>query len=72
MKGLLPEDIAIIALGPASAALGCRLRAALPGARLHGPKAHPGDWDESYDRVASHIARLFEAGRPIVGLCASG
>ncbi|MBV9685673.1 MAG: precorrin-3B C(17)-methyltransferase [Alphaproteobacteria bacterium] len=72
MTGLLPEDIAIIALGPASAALGCRLRAALPGARLHGPKAHPGDWDESYDRAASHIGRLFEAGRPIVGLCASG
>src|SRR5215472_5324688 len=72
MSGLLPEDIAIIVLGPRSAALGRRLRAALPGARLHGPEAHPGDWDESYDRAASHIGRLFEAGRPIVGICASG
>jgi len=72
MSGLLPKDIAIIVLGPSSAALGRRLRAALPGARLHGPEAHPGDWDESYDRAASHIGRLFEAGRPIVGICASG
>jgi cobalt-precorrin 5A hydrolase/precorrin-3B C17-methyltransferase len=72
MTGLLPEDIAIIVLGPNSAALGRRLQAGLPSARLHGPKAHPGDWDESYDRAVSHIRRLFEAGRPIVGLCASG
>jgi cobalt-precorrin 5A hydrolase / precorrin-3B C17-methyltransferase len=48
------------------------LRTALAGARLHGPRAHPGDWDESYDRVSIHIGRLFEAGRPIVGICASG
>src|SRR5690242_3963676 len=72
MTGLLPEDVAIIVLGPNSAALGRRLRAALPGARLHGPKARHGNWDESYDRAASHIGRLFEAGRPIVGICASG
>ncbi len=42
------------------------------GARLHGPRAHPGDWDESYDRASTHIGGLFEAGRPIVGICASG
>ena len=72
MAGLLPEDIAIVVLGSESAALGCSLRAALPGARLHGPRAHPGDWDESYDRAASHIGQLFKAGRPIVGICASG
>src|SRR5262249_30083907 len=28
--------------------------------------------DESYDRASRHIARLFEAGRPILGICASG
>src|SRR6266481_2789416 len=72
MIGLLPENIAVVVLGPGGAALGRRLRTALPGAQLHGPRAHPGDWDESYDRAALHIARLFEAGRPIVGLCASG
>jgi cobalt-precorrin 5A hydrolase/precorrin-3B C17-methyltransferase len=31
-----------------------------------------GDWDETYDRVVPQIAELFAAGRPIVGLCASG
>ncbi|HJZ13966.1 MAG TPA: cobalamin biosynthesis central domain-containing protein, partial [Stellaceae bacterium] len=72
MIGLLPEDIAVVVLGPGGAALGGRLRTALAGARLHGPRAHPGDWDESYDRVSAHIGMLFEAGHPIVGICASG
>jgi cobalt-precorrin 5A hydrolase/precorrin-3B C17-methyltransferase len=72
MVGLLPEDIAVVVLGPGGAALGRRLRAELAGARLHGPRAHPGDWDESYDRASTHIGGLFEAGRPIVGICASG
>jgi cobalt-precorrin 5A hydrolase / precorrin-3B C17-methyltransferase len=68
----LPDDIAIIVLGPSGAALGRRLRDALPGSRLHGPHGINGDWDQSYERVFVEIARLFEAGRPIVGLCASG
>jgi cobalt-precorrin 5A hydrolase/precorrin-3B C17-methyltransferase len=72
MVGLLPEDIAVVVLGPGGAALGRRLRTALAGARLHGPRAHPGDWDESYDRVSTHIGALFQAGRPTVGICASG
>jgi len=72
MIGLLPENIAVVVLGPGGAALGGRLRTALAGARLHGPRAHPGDWDESYDRVSTHIGMLFEAGQPIVGICASG
>ncbi len=72
MVGLVPEDIAVVVLGLGGAALGRRLRTSLTGARLHGPRAHPGDWDESYDRVSTHIGRLFEAGRPIVGICASG
>ena len=72
MIGLLPEDIAVVVLGPGGAALGRRLRTAIAGARLHGPRAHPSDWDESYDRVSTHIGGLFEAGRPIIGICASG
>lgn len=84
MSEELPADIAIVALGPSGAALGRRLRAAWPGARLHGPRARPPAqppaqpaneseaWDESYDVATAEIARLFAAGRPIVGLCASG
>ena len=72
MTEKLPDDIAIVALGPAGAALGRRLQVALPGSRLHGPSGHPGGWDESYARASAHIAELFAVGRPILGLCASG
>ena len=72
MTEKLPDDIAIIVLGPAGAALGRRLQVALPGSRLHGPSAHPDGWDESYARASAHIAELFAGGRPILGLCASG
>jgi cobalt-precorrin 5A hydrolase/precorrin-3B C17-methyltransferase len=72
MAERLPDDIAIMVLGPSGAPLGRRLREALPGSRLHGPRAHPFDWDERYERAAPHIAQLFATGRPILGLCASG
>jgi len=68
----LPEDAAIVVLGPSGAALGARVRDLLPGARLHGPRAVPGAWDEAYDHVAPHLRALFAAGTPIIGLCASG
>jgi cobalt-precorrin 5A hydrolase/precorrin-3B C17-methyltransferase len=72
MVGLVPDDIAIVILGESGAKLGRQLRAALPGARLHGPRTRPGDWDETYDRASAHIGRLFHSGRPIIGICASG
>jgi cobalt-precorrin 5A hydrolase/precorrin-3B C17-methyltransferase len=68
----LAERAAIVVLGPSGAALGRRARDLLPGATLHGPRAAPGEWDETYDRVVPHLRDLFAAGRPIVGLCASG
>jgi cobalt-precorrin 5A hydrolase/precorrin-3B C17-methyltransferase len=72
MTGELPGGAAIIVLGASGAALGRRVRDLLAGARLYGPRASPGDWDETYDRVVPQIAELFAAGRAIVGLCASG
>jgi cobalt-precorrin 5A hydrolase/precorrin-3B C17-methyltransferase len=68
----LPQNAAVIVLGPGGAELGRRVRDLLSGARLHGPRAQAGNWDESYDRVVPHIAALFAAGTPIIGLCASG
>jgi cobalt-precorrin 5A hydrolase / precorrin-3B C17-methyltransferase len=73
MTERLPEDVAIIVLGPSGVALARRLRAALPGSRLHGPRAMGGTWDEAFsNRASAEIARLFAAGRPIIGICASG
>ena len=39
----------------------------MPGARLYGPEARPGDYDESYARIVPLLQELFAAGRPIVG-----
>jgi len=76
MNSVPPAGAAVIVLGPGGAALGRRVSAMLPGARLYGPRGKPGapagDWDEAYDRVVPLLAELFAAGRPIVGLCASG
>ncbi|HTV87502.1 MAG TPA: precorrin-3B C(17)-methyltransferase [Stellaceae bacterium] len=72
MTAELPHGAAVVVLGPGGAALGRRVRDLLPGARLYGPRAQPGDWNDGYDRVVPFLAGLFAAGRPIVGLCASG
>src|SRR5258707_5391762 len=72
MKPQLPTGAAVVVLGPGGAALGRRACAVLPGAQLFGPRAQAGDWDEAYERVVPLLAELFAAGRPIVGLCASG
>jgi cobalt-precorrin 5A hydrolase / precorrin-3B C17-methyltransferase len=71
-SGTLPQGAAIVVLGPGAAALGRRVRDLLPGARLHGPRASAAGWDEAYDRAVPHLRKLFAAGTPIVGLCASG
>jgi cobalt-precorrin 5A hydrolase / cobalt-factor III methyltransferase / precorrin-3B C17-methyltransferase len=72
MNRPLPEGAAIVVLGPSAAALGRRICGLLPDARLHGPRALAGDWDEAYDRAVPHLNALFAAGRPIIGICASG
>ena len=72
MTQSLPKGIAVVVLGPSAAALGRRVCALLPGARLCGPRARMGDWDETYDRAAPFMRELFAAGRPIVGICAAG
>ena len=64
---------AIVTLGPRSAALAARLRdAACPAAEIHAPACADCAADVRFAKAAAHIAELFAAGRPIVGLCASG
>src|SRR5215472_11371670 len=71
-SGRVPPRAAVVVLGRSGAALGRRVRDLLPGGDLHGPRPASADWDINYDRVVPHLQALFTAGRPIVGLCASG
>lgn len=68
----LPHGAAVVVLGRGGAVLGGRARDLLPGARLVGPATGAGKWDETYDRLIPRLRELFAAGRPVVGLCASG
>ena len=63
---------AVVALGPSAFALARRVASRLPGAAVHGPATHRGAVDVAYARFAPHLAALFAAGRPIVGICAAG
>jgi len=63
---------AIVILDRRQASLGQRIRAALPGAAIHGPESLEGGADVAYERLASHLPTLFGAGTPVVGICAAG
>ena len=72
MTQALPASAAVVVLGRSGVAVGARVRAALPGAALCGPRALAGECDETYDRLDDCLALAFVEGRPIVGICASG
>src|SRR5260370_8397793 len=72
MNAGLPQGAAIIVLGPSALPLAQKIKALLSGARIHAPAQRPLDADVHFDRAAPHIAALFVAGTPIVGLCAAG
>ncbi len=63
---------AIVSLGARSAALALRLRELLPGSEIHAPACADCAADIRFAKATAHIAGLFAAGRPLVGLCASG
>lgn len=58
---------AIFILGPSAMPLATRLKAELNG-EIHAAAGG----DVTYAKAAAHLATLFRAGRPIIGLCASG
>ena len=62
----------IVSLGPRSAGLARQLRDLLGGSEIHAPACAACDADQRFAKVTEHLAALFAAGRPIVGLCASG
>jgi cobalt-precorrin 5A hydrolase / precorrin-3B C17-methyltransferase len=72
MSAALPSGAAILVLGPSALPLARRLKALLPSALLHAPAARDLAADVHFAQATAHIAALFAAGTPIIGLCAAG
>ena len=66
----MTANIAIIQLGPGSAELAAKIKAALPGAEIHC-RIGAGKGDVGFTEVGAHLQALFAQGLPIVGVCAS-
>jgi cobalt-precorrin 5A hydrolase/precorrin-3B C17-methyltransferase len=68
----MTQPPAIVSLGPRSAALAQSLRDLLPGSKIHAPAYANCPADVRFAKATVHVAELFAAGQPIIGLCASG
>ena len=62
---------AVIILGPSAIELGRRIAEAI-GGELHGYAPRVREAAISFTDTADHLRALFLAGRPVVGICASG
>ncbi|MBT6273372.1 MAG: precorrin-3B C(17)-methyltransferase [Chromatiales bacterium] len=63
---------AIVVLSARGAALAERLLEAIPGAEIHGLASRVPNAGLTFTDTLAHLQTLFRAGRPIVGICASG
>ncbi len=68
----VPNDAAVLCLGPSGLATARRLAAALPGAKLHGYARRVAGAEVAFDDAMEHIAALFAAGVAVAGVCAAG
>ncbi|WP_282609987.1 precorrin-3B C(17)-methyltransferase [Pelagibius sp. Alg239-R121] len=66
------EAPVFVALTAQGRDLAARLSADWPGSELHGLSGRAEPVEVRFGSVAEHLQELFAAGRPIVGLCASG
>ena len=66
------ERVALVAITAEGGTLARRIAAALGGAEVHGLRGRVGEADVRFSETISHVRGLFEAGRPIVGVCAAG
>ena len=64
--------VVVAALTAEGGGLAHRIAAALGDAEVHGLRGRAGDADIWFTDATRHIRGLFEAGRPIVGVCAAG
>jgi len=67
----MPSGAAVICLGSSGRETAERLAASLPDAAVHG-LARRVDAEVPFDDTMEHLATLFAAGVPIVGVCAAG
>jgi len=63
---------AILVLGPSGLETAGHIQAVLEGAEIHGQKSRLSKADVFFEKVTDHIASLFRAGTPVIGICASG
>ena len=72
MTGSVAAGVAIVVLGPGGMDTARRIAAAVAGAEIHGLARRVPDANIAFDDTGEHLRRLFAAGTPIVGICASG
>lgn len=72
MTGSVAAGTAIVVLGPGGMDTARRVAGAVAGAEIHGLARRVPDSDIAFDDTGEHLRRLFTAGTPIVGICASG
>ena len=63
---------ALIALTEGGVELAVRIKAALPGATIHGLSIRTSGADVPFTELAPHLQALFAERVPIVGICAAG
>ncbi len=68
----LRDDPAIIALSDTGAALARRIQAALQSGEVLGLEGRAADCDRTFSNVGAILHDAFGAGRPIIGICATG
>ena len=68
----LKERVAVVAITAEGGGLARRIADALGDAEVHGLRERAGDADVWFTDTTRHVRELFEAGRPVVGVCAAG
>ncbi len=63
---------AIVVLGSSGLETAKAIKAKLAGAEIHGLENRANDTDVIFDKATDHMANLFNKGRPVIGICASG
>jgi cobalt-precorrin 5A hydrolase/precorrin-3B C17-methyltransferase len=66
------EPITLVALTSDGGKLAKRLQADLPGSRIFGLEGRVEDCDVAFFRTRETLSELFQAGSPVIGICAAG